>query len=223
MPLPRSIAEVAAEATGRQHRNNPVIGPSGGAAGNARLTAWTGMVLLVLVLAQLVTLLDVGGLISWHVVLGSLLVGVALLKTGSTTWRVVRYYTGSDVYRVAGPPPTPLRILGPFVVVTTLGLLGSGLTLVALGPAAGRHPFITVAGIGIDALTVHQIFFFAFAGAAGLHLLARIVPAVVQVSGRIRRTGRVSGGSARTAALLVALALAALTASLIIDRASAWR
>ena len=70
--------------------------------GNARLTAWTGLVLLVLFLAELVTLLDVSGLISWHLALGVALGPPALLKTTTTGWRVVRYYTGTGpIARVA--------------------------------------------------------------------------------------------------------------------------
>lgn len=61
----------------------------------------------------MITLLDVGGLISWHVVIGTLLIPPALLKTASTGWRIARYYSGTPPYRQAGPPPMLLRILGP--------------------------------------------------------------------------------------------------------------
>ena len=40
---------------------------TGGPAGNAALTAWTGLTLLVLSVAELLTLFNVTGLISWHV------------------------------------------------------------------------------------------------------------------------------------------------------------
>jgi hypothetical protein len=58
------IRETFYTATGRRHRDDPLEPRTGGPAGNARLTAWTGLLLLVLSLAELVTLLDVGGLIS---------------------------------------------------------------------------------------------------------------------------------------------------------------
>ena len=80
-------AELLAEAAGKGNRSDPVLPTTGGPAGNARLTAWTGLLLLVLFLAEVVTLLDVRGLLSWHVVLGTLLVPPALLKTASTGWR----------------------------------------------------------------------------------------------------------------------------------------
>src|SRR4051812_49572720 len=105
----RSMAqETLAEATGRPPRPDDVTAPTGGPAGNARLTAWTGLILLVLFGAELVTLLDVRGLITWHAVIGVVLVPPALLKTATTGWRIVRYYTGNRGYRTAGPPPMPL-------------------------------------------------------------------------------------------------------------------
>jgi hypothetical protein len=68
------------------------------------LTAWLGLVLLGLFGAELVTLLDLRQL-SWHVAIGIALIPPALLKTGTTGWRIVRYYTGNRPYRRAGPPP----------------------------------------------------------------------------------------------------------------------
>jgi len=141
--LHRLTADLLAESSGGRHRNDPV---GGGPAGNARLTATTGLLLLALFLAELVTLLDVTGLISWHVAIGVLLVPPALLKTAVTGWRFLRYYGGSRDYRASGPPPMLLRLLGPLVVLSTLGLLGSGLTLIALGPNTSRHPWSTALG-----------------------------------------------------------------------------
>src|SRR4249919_1797513 len=88
----RHVDETVSVALGRVHRRDPVLAGTGGPAGNALLTAWTGLVLLVLGVAELLTLINVRGLISWHVALGALLVPPALVKTASTGWRVVRYY-----------------------------------------------------------------------------------------------------------------------------------
>lgn len=45
----RDAFDVAVEElTGRADRRDPVLAGTGGPAGNARLTAWTGLVLLVL-------------------------------------------------------------------------------------------------------------------------------------------------------------------------------
>src|SRR3954470_5743399 len=94
----RHVAETVEVALGRTHRDDPVLPGTGGPAGNAVLTAWTGLVLLVLGVAELLTLFDVRGLLSWHVAIGALLVPPALLKTASTGWRLVRYYTGNPPY-----------------------------------------------------------------------------------------------------------------------------
>src|SRR5437660_12665963 len=109
MDLRAMTDDLLAQVTGRAHRDDAALPGTGGPAGNARLTAWTGLVLLVLFVAELVTLLDVHGLISWHVALGVLLIPPALLKTASTGWRIVRYYSGNRPYRQAGPPALFLR------------------------------------------------------------------------------------------------------------------
>jgi hypothetical protein len=210
---------VVEEAIGRGHRHDPVLGRTGGPAGNARLTAWTGLVLLVLFLAELVTLLDVRGLISWHVALGVLLLPPALLKTASTGWRILRYYTGSRPYREAGPPPLLLRILGPLVVAATLALLGTGIVLIALGEQRSRSG-------AIDWVGLHQAMFVVFAIVAGLHVLARLVPALALTTRRVRtRVGlpeRVSGGGRRLALVVAALAVAGLATALLLPLASDW-
>ena len=166
------------EAIGRESRENPVLPGTGGPAGNLALTAWTGLVLLVLSLAELLTLFDVRGLIPWHVALGALLIPPALMKTASTGWRMTRYYLGSPPYHQVGPPPLLLRLLGPLVVVSTLGLLGTGVLLVLLGQGSAQQSLVTVLGFRVDWVTLHQGFFAAWVGAVGLHLLGRIVPAL---------------------------------------------
>lgn len=176
--LQRAVTDVLSEATGREPRENPVLPGTGGPAGNALLTAWTGFVLLGLSLAELLTLFDVRGLVSLHVALGALLIPPAVMKTASTGWRMGRYYSGHPRYRQAGPPPLLLRLLGPLLVVSTLGLLGTGVLLVLLGQDAARHSLVTVVGLRMDWVTLHQGFFAVWAAAAGLHLLGRIVPAL---------------------------------------------
>ena len=109
--VPGAVAETIATATGQAERHDPVRGRSGGPAGNALLTAWLGVALLVLLVAELVTLVDVRGLMDWHVVIGAVLIPPALAKTASTGWRIVRYYSGQRDYRLAGPPPLVLRVL----------------------------------------------------------------------------------------------------------------
>lgn len=172
------VADAVAEAVGRERRADPVLPRTGGPAGNALLTAWTALVLLVCSLAELLTLFDVNGLLSWHVAIGALLVPPAVLKTASTGWRIARYYVGNASYQEAGPPAMLLRLLGPLVVVSTLGLLGSGVLLVLLGPVRSHAALLDVLGFRMDWVTIHQGFFAVWVVATGLHLLGRFVPAL---------------------------------------------
>lgn len=210
--------DTVAEATGREHRADPVLPVSGGPAGNARLTAWTGTVLLALFLVELATLLSVRQLITWHVVVGVLLVPPALLKTASTGWRIVGYYTGRAPYRQAGPPPMFLRVLGPLVVLSTLAVLGTGLALIFLGPVAGFAPLVSVVGYQVSTLTLHQATFIVWAVATGLHTLARLIPAWRILTTKVEVPGRLSRG----VIVILALAAATIAAILLYAPAEPW-
>jgi hypothetical protein len=63
------------------------IGPEG----NARLTALTGVVLLVLLAIEGFTLLSLRAMLSWHIFVGVLVVPVVALKVASTGYRFFRY------------------------------------------------------------------------------------------------------------------------------------
>jgi hypothetical protein len=114
-----------------------MAGMRGGVDGNERLTAATAGVLVVLLAALGVTILSIGPLIWWHVLLGMLLIPPVLLKLGSTGWRFVRYYGGSAAYVRRGPPLLPLRLMAPLVVTATLVVFGTGVALLVVGPAGG--------------------------------------------------------------------------------------
>lgn len=221
-----SLRQIGAEtldtAIGRSHRNDPVLPRSGGPAGNASLTAWTGLILLALFLAELVTLLDVRGLISWHVAIGALLVPPALLKTVTTGWRIVRYYTGSPAYREAGPPPLALRLLGPLVVVSTLAVLGTGVALVLVGEQTSRQPIVQGLGLRVDALTLHQASFAVWAVATGLHVVGRLVPALQASVLAGRGARRRPGLAARGVVLALTVLTAVLAAVLLLGRVGGW-
>lgn len=221
--VPAFLSDALSVAAGRSHRTDPVLARSGGPAGNASLTAWVGLVLLVLSLAELVTLLDVGRLISWHVVIGTLLIPPALVKTGSTGWRVVRYYRGHAAYAAAGPPPLVLRVLGPAVVATTLSLLGSGIVLVWLGAQQSRSVLLSAMGVRIDWVTVHQAAFVAWAVVTGLHVLGRFVPALRLTVIRPEGNRQVPGVATRVV-LLLATGVVAVVASLVVLSATgSWQ
>jgi hypothetical protein len=205
-----AVAGAVAEATGRERRVDPILPHTGGPAGNAVLTAWVGLVLLVGAAADLLTLFNVTGLLTWHVAIGALLIPPALVKTATTGWRIVRYYVGHVPYQEAGPPPLLLRLLGPLVVFSTLGLLGSGVLLVLLGPMAAHSALLNVAGFRADWVTLHQGFFAVWVAATGLHVLGRLVPALRITTPAEGGHGAIPGAAARR------LLLVAMTASMVV-------
>jgi hypothetical protein len=215
------LASSLAAAMGRHHREDPVLPGTGGPAGNVILTAWTGLVLLALSVAELLTLFNVRGLISWHVAIGALLIPPALLKMGTTTWRMVQYYRGNGAYQQAGPPPMLLRLLGPAVVLSTLGLLATGVLLVLLGEQTSRTVLVTLPLVRVDWLSLHQATFAVWATVTGLHLLGRLIPAL-QIASRSQRLPRVPGRGWRLTAAAVVLVAAVPLAVLVTQAVGDW-
>jgi hypothetical protein len=140
-------------------RHRRAGGQTGGADGNERLTAMTGAVLLALLAAEGVTIAAKRQLLTLHFFIGMLLVGPVLLKIGSTCYRFVRYYTGSAPYIRRGPPAPLLRLLGPVVIATSLGVFGSGIALAFTGPGASLWIFVHKATfvLWFGAMTVHVL------------------------------------------------------------------
>lgn len=222
-PEVRTFTDVVETASGRAERHDPALPGTGGPAGNARLTAWTGLLLLVLLAAEGLTILRMHQLIRWHIILGVLLVPPALLKTGATGWRILRYYAGSRPYRRAGPPPLLLRLLGPLVVLTTLAVLGSGLALVPLGPDASRATLTVFAGQRVNAITVHQACFVVWFVVMTGHVLARTVPAWRIATGQnAAGRGSVDGQLARLTLVLASLVAGAVGAAVVLGFSHGW-
>jgi hypothetical protein len=143
-----------------------------GPAGNERLTAMTGAVLLVLFAAECLTLLNIGHLLTLHVFLGMLLLGPVGLKIGSTLWRFTRYYTGSAGYVRRGPPPPLQRVTGPFVILTTVAVLGTGIMLAVEGPGNGNWG------------RLHHLSFFLWAAVMLIHLASYVPKLPRKLSGQ---------------------------------------
>jgi hypothetical protein len=108
-----------------------------GPAGNEHFTALLGAVLFVLLAVEGVTIIALGMLVVPHIVVGFALIGPLLFKIGSTVYRFVRYYSGAEPYRRAGPPAVFPRIIGPLVLLLSIAVIASGVTLV-LVPGADR-------------------------------------------------------------------------------------
>lgn len=218
---PPAVTEVLAAAAGRQQRQDAALPRTGGPAGNAQLTAWLGLALLVLFLAELSTLINITGLLTWHIVLGVVLIPPALAKTATTSWRILRYYTGNNHYRGAGPPPLLLRLLGPLVILGTVAVLASGVLLIGLGPTGSFQPWFSLLGHGISPLTVHQAAFIFWAAATGLHVLARTVPAA-RLALAADRVEPLPGTPARVLLALATTGAAAVVSAIVLHLSTAW-
>ncbi|HSC51917.1 MAG TPA: hypothetical protein VLD16_16765 [Gaiellaceae bacterium] len=105
-------------------------------AGNARLIAALGVLVLAPVLVELAMIvLGVHSFMSLHVFVGLTLIPAVLLKLASTGWRFARYYTRSDAYVDHGAPQPAMRLLAPLFVAATVVLFSSG---VAMGLVHGQ-------------------------------------------------------------------------------------
>ncbi len=161
----------------------------GGAEGNERLTVMTGAVLLILLAAEGFTILRLDRLLTLHFFLGMLLLGPVALKAGSVMYRFFRYYAGSAPYVRKGPPAPLLRLLGPFVLLLTACVFGSGVMLAIVGPA-GRHPWTTI----------HKGAFILWFGAMAIHVLAYLPRLPRLLYAEARGADRPQGGGPRHAA-----------------------
>jgi hypothetical protein len=189
--------------------------PTGGVAGNERLTAMTGAVLLVLFAAEGVTVLRVHQLLTVHFFVGMLLIGPVALKVASTCYRFVRYYTGAAPYRRKGPPAPLMRLLGPLVMCTSLAVLGTGVALAVVGPGDQRWMFL------------HKASFVLWFGVMTIHVLvyAPRLPRLLLGGGRtaFERTGAVlAGRTARLLLLAASLACGLLLAAATVHLTARW-
>ena len=102
------------------------------------------------------TIVRIGQLLWLHLFLGMLLIGPVLLKLASTGYRFARYYTANPAYRRKGPPATPMRLLAPLVVLSTVVVFGSGVALLFAGPSSRGTLF-----------PIHKFSFFAWLAFTG--------------------------------------------------------
>jgi hypothetical protein len=199
--------------TGRATWNGdePMTGTEGtaGVEGNSRLTSTTGLLLLLMLAVEGVTVLRVRQLITLHLYLGLMLLGPVALKTVATVYRFARYYSGSAPYVRKGPPHVVLRVLGPIVIVTSLTLLGSGVVLILQSGDRG--------GLW---LTVHKVSFFAWFAAMTIHVLGHLRESLHLSYEELRAASR--GRVTRLAIVTLSLALGVALAAALYPSATAW-
>jgi hypothetical protein len=183
---------------------------TGGVEGNAHLTALIGLVLLVLLFAEGLTILSVRRLFTIHAFVGLLLVPPVLLKLASTGYRFVRYYTGSPTYRATGPPRPIPRIIAPILVACTIGLFGTGIVLLFVGPSGGE-----------TWKSLHTLFFLVWFGVMAVHVLAylgrarRLALADLGMQGD-RGTSTLTAGRMTRQGLLVGSLLLGVTLAIVL-------
>jgi hypothetical protein len=205
-------ALVAPQAPPRVHGDGH---PGPGVAGNERLTALAGAVLLALFAVEVTTVQRVRALMPVHVVVGTLLAGPLVVKIGSTGWRFIRYYTNSPACRRKGPPHPLQRTLSPLLLIATIILVASGFGLATTRP--GTHGVLFV---------MHRISFLAWSVLVAIHILAylRRVPGLLASDWRPQHAPRppAPGRAKRLAINLAALLAGAIAAVLVLPAFTAW-
>ena len=142
------------------------------------------------------------------------------LKIGSTVYRFARYYTGHAPYVRKGPPQPLLRLIGPFIVLSTVWVLGTGVLL--------AFPSLPQGYFGFPLLFLHKLSFLAWAALMTVHVLAYLprLPRLLTADLHTSRAGRavhaVGGAGRRYAVLAVSLAAGLILAELGAHLSSTW-
>jgi hypothetical protein len=131
---------------------------------NERLTALTGALLFILLVALGVTILFIRRFLSLHYLVGFALVPPLAVKLYSTGYRFIRYYARDSDFRLAGAPQRLLRFaIAPILVASSVAVMASGLELWAFGDRFGTW--------WISAHTATAVVFIA---ATFMHLLGHL-------------------------------------------------
>jgi hypothetical protein len=188
-------------------RAERLLARSGGVDGNDRLTSSIGLVLLAV---ESATLLSLRSLVGLHISLGLALLVPVAVKIASTAWRFTRYYTRSRPYVDRGPPQIALRLLGPPLVLTTVVLLATGITLLAVGPRGGIW------------FTLHKLSFIVWVGLIGIHVLAHLEHSLRTARADWQHSGRLGGRQTRRLLLAGTLSVALIVGVATIPTSKTW-
>jgi len=168
-----------------------------GVDGNARLTGYVAVVLLIPLAAEVFTGVRPG--LVPHALIGFFLIPVVSLKLGSVSYRFSRYYAGDPRYRASGPPHPIARLIGPALVVATVILFGTGVELWLFGFQLGE-----------EWLTWHKLAFVLWIVLMAIHVVAylRRAPDLALADSRDGLQGAAMRRSLVVAGLLFGAALA---------------
>lgn len=185
----------------------------GGVEGNEILTSLVAALLTVLLIAEGITILQLGPLLVPHMVIGLMLIPLVVLKLGATGYRFARYYTHSPTYREKGPPLLPLRLLAPVLVAGTVGVFATGVALLVDGGKPDTLMFL------------HKATFVVWGAAFGIHFLA-YVPRVLRSlrdDWTARRRRAVGGAGLRASLVGAACGSGLLLALALLPTIDAWQ
>ncbi len=184
-------------------------------AGNERLIALVGTVLLVLIGAEIIISVKLQALLPVHIFVGVLLTAPLVVKIGSTGYRFLHYYTGSPAFVQKGPPRLEMRLLAPLLLLASLSLVLSGIILALLGPTTAWSVWV---------LRLHALSVMCWLPLLALHVGAYIwrVPRLLLADWQKRATRRVAGRGWRYAGTLVALLAGVGAAVLCVPLTTSW-
>jgi hypothetical protein len=185
-------------------------GRLGGTRGNELLTSATAVVLTALLMAEGVTILWLGGLLTEHMFIGLVLIPPIVLKLASTGYRFLRYYARAARYRAKGPPPMVLRALAPVLVATTILIFATGVGMLARGH---RSDLL---------LEAHKVSFIVWSGCFGVHFLWHL-PQVWQALVAGRGARRPAGSTLRGLAVAASLGAGTVLAVALLSAIQGWR
>jgi hypothetical protein len=166
--------------------------------GNHRLTALTGALLTVGLGLIFLTGLFMDTYWHIHYAVGFVLIPLVVLKLISTGYRVVRYYSGSPIYKAAGPPDWVSRLLAPILVASIVTALFTGVVLFLQHSRDGILSTLHTDSAVISAVLV------------GTHLLTHALDALAGVGREIHERW------SRPTSLRVALAVGALVVGIVL-------
>ncbi|WP_298443244.1 hypothetical protein [Ferrimicrobium sp.] len=131
--------------TERKHADQRIINLSRG-------SALFGVALAIIFLIEILTVPIMSHAIAWHIAVGLVAVPLLVGKLTYSSLRFIGYYRGDERYLQAGVPWFPLRVLAPFLVITTVLVIGSGVELDVAGPTSFSATFLAPAHFLLSAV-----------------------------------------------------------------------
>jgi hypothetical protein len=184
-----------------------------GVEGNARLTGLAATLLFVALAVEGVTILRVRELLSVHVFVGMVVGALILLKLGSTGYRFARYYAGRPAYVERGAPAPVLRWIGPFVVLTSIAVVVTGIVLISSGRGA-RDPW----------LGLHKASFIVWIVLMAVHVLGHLRETAQLTASELgaQQAPAVPGRAARLALAALTIAVGSAAGAAALSWVLAW-